>query len=199
MAGRRVLDVCTGTGALAVAAARAGAASVTAVDLSARAAVTAWLNRLLWGYPVKVRRGDLFAPVGGERFDVVLANPPYVPAGVSRLPRHRISRSWDAGPGGRALLDRICAGVPSVLADGGTVVLAQSVIADECRTLEQLELAGMSAHVVARLVHPFGPVLWRRAALMEAAGHISPGQRQEELVVIEACALARVPSVGAAP
>ncbi len=193
VAGRRVLDVCTGTGAVALAAARAGAASVTAVDLSARAAVTTWLNSRLQGQPVAVRRGDLFSCLAGERFDVVLANPPYVPARDERLPRHRIGRSWDAGHDGRALLDRICAGAPDVLADGGVLLLAQSEVADERRTLEQLEGAGLHATVCARVVQPFGPVLTRRAALLEARGQIAVGQREEELVVVEARAMARAP------
>lgn len=184
--GRRVLDVCTGTGVLAIAAARAGAASVTAVDLSARATVTTWLNSRRQGVDVTVRRGDLFASIAGERFDVVLANPPYVPARDERLPRHSIGRSWDAGPDGRALLDRICAGAPAVLADDGVMLLAQSAVADEGQTLEHLEGAGLSAEVVARLAQPFGPVLRRRAALLEARGLIADGQRDEELVVIEA-------------
>lgn len=192
--GRRVLDVCTGTGALAIAAALSGAASVTAVDLSARAAMTTWLNSRLQGHAVRVRRGDLFRCVAGERFDVVLANPPYVPARVTRLPRHRISRSWDAGPDGRALLDRICAESPGVLVDGGTLLLTQSVVADESRTLERLEHFGLSAYVVARVVHPFGPVLRQRASMLEAGGHIAPGQRQDELVVIEARSAARIRS-----
>lgn len=193
VAGRRVLDVCTGTGALALAACWAGAASVTAVDLSARAALTTWLNSRLQGQRVTVRRGDLFACVAGERFDVV-ANPPYVPARGAHLPRHRIGRSWDAGPGGRALLDRICAGVPSVLSDGGTLLLIQSAVADEQSTLEQLERVGLLAVVSARVVQPFGPVLQARAALLEARGHIALGQRDEELVVIEARAESRVGS-----
>jgi len=186
VAGRRVLDVCTGTGVLAIAAARAGAASVTAVDLSARAAVTTWLNSRRQGVDVTVRRGDLFASVAGERFDVVLANPPYVPARGERLPRHSIGRSWDAGPDGRALLERICSEAPAVLADHGVLVVAQSTVADESRTLEHLEGAGLNAEVVARVAQPFGPVLRRRAALLEARGLISSGQRDEELVVIEA-------------
>jgi release factor glutamine methyltransferase len=193
--GRRVLDVCTGTGALAVAAALAGAASVTAVDLSARAAMTTWLNSRWHRVDVTVRRGDLFTSLTGERFDVVLANPPYVPAPGARLPRHSIGRSWDAGPDGRALLDRVCAGAPTVMADGGVLFVTQSAIADEGRTLEHLEEAGLEAAVVARVVQPFGPVLRRRAALLEARGYIARGQRQEELVVIEARAAARVPRV----
>ena len=108
---RDVLDVGTGGGALAVAAAQAGARSVTAVDLSLRSVAATWVNSRLARARVRVRRGDLFAPVAGRRFGLVLSNPPYVPAATGALPRHRKARCWDAGPDGRALLDRICAGV----------------------------------------------------------------------------------------
>ena len=120
---RDVLDVGTGGGALAVAAAQAGARSVTAVDLSLRSVATTWVNSRLARARVRVRRGDLFTPVAGRRFGLVLSNPPYVPAATGTLPRHRKARCWDAGPDGRALLDRICAGVPDVLTDDGTVLL----------------------------------------------------------------------------
>ena len=81
---RDVLDVGTGGGALAVAAARAGARSVTAVDLSLRSVATTWLNSRLARTRVRVRRGDLFTPVAGRRFGLVLSNPPYVPAATGK-------------------------------------------------------------------------------------------------------------------
>jgi release factor glutamine methyltransferase len=185
-AGRDVLDIGTGSGALAVAAARAGAGSVTAVDLSLRSVVATWLNSRLHGVPVSVHRGDLFAPVAGRRFGLVLANPPYVPAPTEVLPRYRKSRCWDAGPDGRALLDRICARVTDVLAPGGDVLLVHSAVCDTALTLEALARAGLVAQVLARATVPFGPVMRRRAALLEARGMIRPGQSFEELVVVGA-------------
>jgi release factor glutamine methyltransferase len=65
--GRGVLDVRTGSGALAIAAARAGAASVDAVDLSLRSAVSARVNAWIDGAAFAVHRGDLFAPVADRR------------------------------------------------------------------------------------------------------------------------------------
>ena len=184
--GRRVLDIGTGGGALAVAAARAGAVSVTAVDVSLRSVLTARLNARLHRSRVTVRQGDLFAPVAGERFGLVLANPPYVPASSEALPRHRSGRSWDAGRDGRAVLDRICAGVSAVLADDGVLLLTHSVLSDEELTLRRLGEAGLVGEVVARAEEPFGPVMRRRAAMLEARGLVEPGQRHEELVVVEA-------------
>jgi release factor glutamine methyltransferase len=184
--GRDVLDVGTGCGALALAAARSGADTVTAVDLSLRSVVTTWLNSRLHGARVAVHRGDLFGPVAGRRFGLVMANPPYVPAPSSRLPRHAMGRCWDAGHDGRALLDRICAGVPHVLAPDGDVLLVHSAVCDPDLTLAALDRAGLVARVVATATVPFGPVMRARAAMLESRGLIRPGQREEELVVVRA-------------
>jgi release factor glutamine methyltransferase len=183
---RHVLDIGTGSGALAIAAAKAGAASVTAVDLSLRSVLATWANSRLHGARVSVRRGDLFAPVAGRRFDLVVANPPYVPSESSQLPRHRIARSWDAGPDGRVLLDRICADVVDVLAPGGDVLLVHSELCGTQATLDALSAAGLRAQVLAQGSVPFGPVLRSRAAMLEARGMIDPGQRIEKLVVVGA-------------
>ncbi|MHA6625615.1 HemK2/MTQ2 family protein methyltransferase [Pseudonocardia sichuanensis] len=184
--GRDVLDVGTGTGALALAAARAGAATVTAVDLSLRSVAATWLNSKLHRVPVTVHRGDVFGPVADRRFGLVVANPPYVPAETGRLPRHRKARCWDAGPDGRALLDRVCAGVPGVLAPDGEVLLVHSAVCDTDLTLDALDRAGLVPQVLAKATVPFGPVMRARAALLEARGLIGPGQREEELVVVGA-------------
>src|SRR5206468_3932 len=62
----RVLDVCSGSGALAVGAARLGAADITAVDISRRAVVSTWLNTRCRRLPVRILRGDLLGPVAGQ-------------------------------------------------------------------------------------------------------------------------------------
>jgi release factor glutamine methyltransferase len=183
--GRDVLDLGTGGGAVAVAAARAGARSVTAVDLSLRSVAATWLNSRLAGVRVHVRRGDLFGPVSGRRFGLVVSNPPYVPAATTALPRHRKARCWDAGPDGRALIDRICTGVRDVLAPHGAVLLVHSAVCDGASTVTALERAGMDARELDRIMVPFGPVMHARAALLEARGLVPPGQRTEELVVVE--------------
>jgi len=194
--GSRVLDVGTGGGALALAAVRAGARSVTAVDLSMRSVLSARVNALLHRVPLEVRRGDLFTPVRGRPFDVVLANPPYVPAETERLPRHGPGRSWDAGRDGRAVIDRICAEVASVLVPGGRLLMVHSVLAGEERTLELLRGRGFEATVVARADEPFGPVMRARQAALRARGLLEPGQAHEELVVIEARAVAAPSNAG---
>lgn len=186
IAGRSVLDLGTGTGALAIEAARAGAQSVTAVDLSVRSALASWINSRVHGVAVRVRRGDLFEPVADHRFDLVLSNPPYVPGNDSSPPRHSISRCWDAGPRGRILLERICAEARSVLTKGGTLLLVQSRISDEGATLRALDQSGLSPAVIDRERIPFGPVLRARASALRARGLLGPQETEEELVVIEA-------------
>jgi release factor glutamine methyltransferase len=182
--GRHVLDLCTGTGAVAIAAAQAGARSVTATDLSLRSVMTARANAMLRGLPLRVYGGDLFVPVSSERFDLVLANPPYVPSATDHLPRHTAGRCWDAGADGRLLIDRICRQTARMLAPGGAILLAHSTLCGEQRTLQLLRESGLTPSIMARQTLPFGPVMSSRAAMLEAEGIIEPGQRHEELVVI---------------
>src|SRR3712207_5033659 len=73
------LDLCTGSGILAITAAMRGAREVTAVDVSRRAVLTVRLNARLNGVRVRAVRGDLFEAVGDQRFHEVGPNPPYVP------------------------------------------------------------------------------------------------------------------------
>jgi release factor glutamine methyltransferase len=181
--GSRVLDVGTGSGVLAVAAAQLGA-SVTAVDVSRRALGTAWANAALRGRRIGVRIGSLLEPVRGRRFDMVLSNPPYVPSPEAQLPTQGVARAWDAGPDGRALLDQLCRDVPEALVVGGVVLLVHSSLCGVEATCSALEGVGLKTRVVARIRQPFGPVMRARAGWFEQRGLIGPGEREEELVVV---------------
>jgi release factor glutamine methyltransferase len=181
-----VLDVCTGTGAVAITAARAGAKAVTAVDLSSQAIGTARLNSRIRGASIEFIHGD-FAELAGQRaFDVVLSNPPYVPCWNDDVPTAGRQRAWDAGPRGRAVLDRLCPLIPSLLNKQGMALIVHSQLCGTDVTLNQLRGAGLKASVVARETIPFGPVMRGRAGWLEAAGLIDEGQRHEELVVVRA-------------
>jgi release factor glutamine methyltransferase len=152
-----VLELGTGSGAIGVAAAQSGARSVTVVDVSRRALVTAAINARLNGVRVTPRRGDLFAPVAGRQFDLVVSNPPYLPS--DEIPSRGASRAWEGGADGRALLERICADVAAHLRPGGTVLLVHSSVNDVSRTLAALEEAGLQADVLHRESGPLGPLL----------------------------------------
>ena len=155
--GADVLELGTGSGAIAVSAAKGGARSVTVVDVSRRALATAWLNARINGVRVTPRRGDLFAPVADLRFDIIVSNPPYLPS--RDIPRRGASRAWEGGTDGRALLDRICADVGRHLRPGGTVLLVHSSVNDVSRTLDDLERSGLRANVLVRGRGPTGPLL----------------------------------------
>ena len=79
--GGRVLDLCTGSGAIAIAVAKNSPAEVTATDVSEAACTVARANAAGAGVSVKVLAGDMFAPVAEEKFDVIVSNPPYIPHG----------------------------------------------------------------------------------------------------------------------
>ncbi|WP_310794767.1 HemK2/MTQ2 family protein methyltransferase [Streptomyces sp. TLI_171] len=179
----RCLDLGTGCGALALAAARRGC-RVTAVDVSRLSLATAWLNARLHRLPLRLRQGDLTGPVPAGRFDLVLSNPPYVPTDPAAAPHGGLARAWDAGPDGRLLLDRLCRQVPPLLAPGGVLLLVQSSLARPAATVRQLRAAGLRAAVVARRLQGFGPVMTARAPWFERAGLIEPGVRTEDLVVV---------------
>lgn len=182
--GARVLDLCTGTGLLAVTAARAGAAEVVAIDVSRRAALNARLNLWRHGGHGRVHRGDLFGAVPAGGYDVIVSNPPYVPAARDRLPTHGPARAWDGGRDGRAIVDRICAEGPPRLRPGGRLLMVHSGVNDAEQSLRALRAAGLDARVLIRREIAFGPVMRRRARLLRDAGLIDEGQRREELVVI---------------
>ncbi|GAB3980854.1 methyltransferase [Plantactinospora veratri] len=191
--GARVLDMYTGSGALAVVAARLGAGEVTAVDVSLRAVMSVRFNAWARGLPVRARRGSLVEPVSAASgrasadrlYDVVLANPPYVPCPSAAAPTGR-DRAWDAGPHGRAVLDLFCAAAPGLLSAAGFVLLVHSHVSGVERSLQMLRASGLRTSVTARRRVPFGPVMRARAAYLEDAGLIRRGQRHEDLVVIRA-------------
>ncbi len=126
---RRILDLCTGSGCLAILAALAfPRATIDAVDLSPGALALARRNvaahRL--GDRISVHRGDLFKPLVGRRYDLIISNPPYVDAGgMAKLPpefRHEPRLALAAGKDGLDLVHRILAEAPQHLTKNGGLV-----------------------------------------------------------------------------
>jgi release factor glutamine methyltransferase len=186
--GARVLDLCSGSGAIAISAARR--AEVTAVDVSRRAVATIRLNALLNRVKVRAVRGDLLEAVAGERFDAIVSNPPYVPAPSDELPAGGPQRAWDAGRDGRALLDRICRQAPLHLRPGGVLLVVHSSLLGYERTAELLAAGGLEVDLAAQERGPLGPLMTGRRAHLEAAGLLEPGQDEEDVIVVRG----RVPS-----
>ncbi|WP_199257025.1 HemK2/MTQ2 family protein methyltransferase [Tomitella fengzijianii] len=195
-----VLDVCTGSGAVALAAASAGSRNVTAVDISLASVWSARCNAWLRGYRcLDVRRADITGFRFGGRFNLIVCNPPYVPTPSSARTRGA-DRAWNAGPSGRALLDPLCRSLPSMLADGGRLLMVQSECADIDRTVAELAQRCADARVVARRRIPFGRIMSDRTGYLGGAGLLPdlPDGRNtpsEEIAVIEAVAAVRWPAL----
>ncbi len=188
--GRSVLDFCTGSGIAAIAAARLGASSVTAVDISRRAVRCVRRNARAAGVQVKACVGTHLDAHRRGPYDVVVCNPPYVPAAPEHqeetdIPDHvGPSKAWDAGPDGRLILDPLCRGAGELLADGGVLLIVQSEFADPDQSVRMLRNRGLDAEVIITRRIPFGPVLTARAHWMERTGLVAVGRREEDLVVI---------------
>ncbi|MEU5219669.1 HemK2/MTQ2 family protein methyltransferase [Streptomyces sp. NPDC020807] len=181
--GSAVLDVGTGSGVLALLAARRGAA-VTAVDVSRQAVRTARMNARRNRLPVRVEHADATDCVPGGRFDLVLSNPPYVPAPRARGAGRALA--WDAGPDGRAVIDELCGRAAGWLRPGGALLLVHSALCGAATTVELLRDQGLSARVVRRADIPWGPVLSARRAWLTRQGLADAHATRERLVVIRA-------------
>ncbi|RXH35458.1 50S ribosomal protein L3 N(5)-glutamine methyltransferase [Bradyrhizobium zhanjiangense] len=125
----RVLDLCTGSGCLAILAAHHFPnAAVDAVDISKGAIEVATRNVGEYGLEdrISLYRGDLFAPLGDARYDLIITNPPYVDAeGMAALPpecRAEPKLAFDGGADGLDVVRRILREAPDHLTpDGGLI------------------------------------------------------------------------------
>ena len=134
----------TGSGVCALFAAR-HARRVVAVDINPGAVRCTHLNALLNNLEARIepRQGDLFAPVVGERFDLVLFNPPFL-VGVPKDARDAAWRSSD-------LPRRFAAGLGEHLKPGGAALVLLSSFGDACPHYEaELRACGFRLEVFAR-------------------------------------------------
>ena len=127
---RAILDIGTGSGAIALASARAfPRARVDAVDISAAALAVCRRNvrRLKLGRRVQVRRSDHFSALAGRRYDIIVSNPPYVGRAEMRtLPReyrHEPRMALASGADGLDSVRAIFSAAPQHLVDDGILVV----------------------------------------------------------------------------
>jgi release factor glutamine methyltransferase len=126
-----IVDLGTGSGIVAILIARlCPRAQVTAVDVSSVALDVARVNAQRHGVNIRFREGDWYAPLGDERFDIIVSNPPYVVAGdphlqQNGLPFEPIQALTDgiAGGDGLACIRRLVDGASAHLRSGGWLLM----------------------------------------------------------------------------
>jgi len=137
------LDMGTGSGVGAVFAARRGY-DVVAVDINPDAVRCARINSLLNGREeqIEVRCGDLFEPINGRLFDLVLFNPPFFRGD----PKDSLDAAWR----GTDVIERFAEGLPRVQKPGGRALILMSTDGEEQPMLRALRKAGMEVETAVQ-------------------------------------------------
>ncbi len=175
-----VLDLGTGTGFLGILAARA-ARQVVATDVVAASVECARSNAVLNDvqHKMEFRPGDVYAPVSGMTFDLILANPPQMPTppGREKIADPRLLAD-DGGPDGWATLDRVIREAPDHLRTRGRLLFTCFAFLGIRRALAKVEAAGLRGSIVGRELHPFPRVGLER--LDHIRSHDDEGTIREE-------------------
>jgi len=139
----RALDMGTGSGVGAIFAARRGY-RVIGIDINPEAVKCARINAHLNGLEdrIDIREGDLYTPLAGERFDLVLFNPPY----YRGEPKNLFDMAWRAAD----VMERFAAGLPERLTPDGHALILLSTDGDAAGMLSALRTNGFHVEPVAR-------------------------------------------------
>jgi release factor glutamine methyltransferase len=199
--GAKVLEIGSGSGVVLAALGELGAASLCGIDIEEDAVTSGMLllAELGHGETAELYLGDMWLPVAGRRFDLIVANLPHFPM-ERRDVRGRLP-SWSAGgTNGRALLDPFLEGLDGHLAAGGRAIITHNAFVDlDCSreilarfglslsvaltTLVYIaddKLSRMSASVLAvhdgRTIHRYGPYAFGEMHIVEIARVEMPAQ-----------------------
>lgn len=159
--GERVLEIGGGLGLAAVLAARDGA-RVTATDVVPEAVDVMRANAALNNVSVDARLGDCYAPVGGERFDLICTNPPQMPTPPGRARRDAAAAADNGGADGWELLDRVIAGAPRHLNPAGRLIFTIFGFLGPKTAFAKVEAAGLMPAIVARETQSFPRIGYER-------------------------------------
>jgi release factor glutamine methyltransferase len=159
--GDRVLEIGAGLGLAAVLAARAGA-SVVATDIVPEAVETIRVNAALNGVPIDARLGDCYAPVAGERFDLVCSNPPQMPTPPERVRPDAAAAADNGGSDGWEIIDRVIAGAPDHLRAGGRLIFTIFAFLGRKAAFARLEQRGFVPAILGHEVQSFPRIGYER-------------------------------------
>ncbi|MBI4271142.1 MAG: methyltransferase [Candidatus Rokubacteria bacterium] len=159
--GERVLEIGAGLGLAAVLAARGGA-HVVATDVVPEAVAALRANALLNGVEVDARLGDCWAPVAGERFDLIGTNPPQMPTPPGRARSDAAAAADNGGVDGWELLDRVIRGAPEHLRPGGRLVFTIFAFLGRKTACAKLEAVGLAPSILASETQDFPRLAYER-------------------------------------
>jgi HemK-related putative methylase len=186
--GERVLEIGGGLGLAAVLAAKAGA-TVVATDILLEAVEVIRANAGLNGVVVDARIGDCYAPVAGERFDLVCTNAPQMPTPANRARRDAAALADNGGVDGWEMLDRVIEGARRHLRPGGRLVFTLFAFLGQKTAFAKLEAAGLTPSILARELESFPRIGYERlehirAVDTEATIPLGQPETVERLVVL---------------
>jgi HemK-related putative methylase len=186
-AGERVLEIGGGLGLAAVLAAKAGA-TVVATDILMEAVEVIRANAGLNGVVVDARIGDCYAPVAGQRFDLVCTNAPQMPTPANRARGDAAALADNGGVDGWEMLDRVIEGARRHLRPGGRLVFTLFAFLGQKTACAKLEAAGLTPSILAREVESFPRIGYERlehirAVDTEATIPLGQPETVERLVV----------------
>jgi release factor glutamine methyltransferase len=165
--GERVLEVGAGFGLTAVLAARAGA-HVVATDVVPEAVEAIRANAILNGVTIDARQGDCYAPVAGERFDLIASNPPQMPTPPGRERGDSVAAADNGGFDGWEVLDRVIAGAPAHLRPGGRLVFTIFGFLGLKAARAKCEAAGLTPRVLGTETQSFPRIGYERIEHLRA-------------------------------
>lgn len=194
--GAKVLEIGSGSGVVLAALGELGAASLCGIDIEEDAVESGMLllAELGHGETTELYLGDMWSPVAGRRFDVIVANLPHFPMERSDVPGRL--PSWSAGgANGRALLDPFLEGLEAHLAADGRAIITHNGFVDLDRSHEILARFGLSLSVAlttlvyipedklsrmtasvlvvqdGRAIHRYGPYAFGEMHIVEIVRH----------------------------